>query len=152
MLRTWVLLLLGVLALSACAPTRPVFPPSAAVQEIRALPDGRWQVTLRVQNYALRGMHFARADLAFDIAGQAAGRLAAALDLEIAETGSDTVTLPLQATPAARAALAADRHGNVAYALSGSLQAGPTRAELKTYPITHRGYLSPVPGLPDAWR
>ena len=138
--------------LAGCATTRPIFPPAAAVQEIRALPDGQWRITLRLQNYALRGMHFGRIDLALAIAGHPAGRLQADVDLDIAETSSDTAELLLSPTSAARAALLADRAGNIAYALAGSVQAGPKPGDRRSFELNHQGYLSPVPGLPDAWR
>ena len=148
-----VLFVLAALALLAgCATTRPIFPPATAVQEIRALPDGQWRITLRLQNYALRGMHFGRVDLALAIAGHPAGRLRADVGLDIAETSSDTAVLLLSPAPTARAALLADRAGNIAYSIAGSVQAGPKPEDQRFFELRHQGYLSPVPGLPDAWR
>lgn len=145
-------LLAGFLLLSACAPTRPIFPPAANVQEIRQLPDGQWRITVRLQNYALRGMHFSQLDLQLSIDGQAAGHARTALDLDIAETNSDVAILTLQPAAAARKALLGDRDGNIAYALAGSVHAGPDAGDQRVFPLSHQGYLSPVPGLPDAWR
>ncbi len=151
-MRRVLLLLAGVLLLAACAPTRPVFPPAASVQEIRALPDGRWRVILRLQNYALRSLRFSAVDLALTVGAQPAGRLQKPIDLDIAETSSDVVELTLVPGASARAALAADRSGNIAYSLAGSVQAGPTAGDQRRFRIAHHGYLSPVPGLPGAWR
>ncbi len=145
-------LVVALALLAACTPTRPIFPPTAAVQEVRALPDGRWRVTVRVQNYALRSMHFAHVSLALDIAGRPAGQLQGDAHLDIAETSSDTLDLVITPTAAARTALLADRVGNVAYAIAGGVQAGPTPDALRIFKVSHQGYLSPVPGLPDAWR
>lgn len=145
-------LLVAVTLLSACAPTRPIFPPAANIQEIRQLPDGQWRVTVRLQNYALRGMHFTQLNLSLSIDGQAAGNTQSPLDLDIAETNSDVVLLTLQPATVARKALLDDKDGNIAYALAGSVRAGPDAGDQRVFPLSHQGYLSPVPGLPDAWR
>jgi hypothetical protein len=144
--------LLAVLLLAGCATTRPIFPPATSVQEIRQQADGRWQVTVRLQNYALRSMRFTRLQLGLGIAGHPAGVIDTTLDMDIAATGSDVVEFTLRPDDAARAALLADQAGNIAYTLNGSVRAGPKPGDQHDYPLTHQGYLSPVPGLPDAWR
>ncbi|MHB1617174.1 MAG: hypothetical protein ACYC97_04140 [Metallibacterium sp.] len=144
--------LVAVLLLAGCATTRPIFPPATSVQEIRQQADGRWRVTVRLQNYALRSMRFTRLELRLSIAGHLAGLVDTTLDMDIAATGSDVAVLTLQPGVAARAALLADKAGNIAYNLDGSVRAGPKPGDQRDYPLTHQGYLSPVPGLPDAWR
>ena len=145
--------LLGLLAmLVACAPTRSVFPPAASVQALNVQPDGRWQVTVRLDNYAYRSMRFVALDVRLRIGGADAGALSGPLDLRIPELNGDVAVFTLTPTPEARTALTGDREGNIAYALTGSVRAGPEMDDLTTYPLQHTGYLSPVPGLPDAWR
>ena len=144
--------LLAVLLLAGCATTRPIFPPASSVQEIRQQADGRWQVTVRLQNYALRSMRFTRLQLHLAIAGHAAGTLVTPLNMDIPATSSDVAVLTLRPDTAAHAALLADHTGNIAYRLDGSVRAGPDPADQHDYPLQHQGYLSPVPGLPNAWR
>lgn len=144
--------LLAALLLASCATTRPIFPPAASVQEIRQQADGRWRVTVRLQNYALRSMRFTRLQLRLGIAGHPAGAIVTTPDMDIAATGSDVTVFTLRPDATARAALLADTAGNIAYSLDGSVRAGPEPADQHDYPLMHLGYLSPVPGLPDAWR
>ena len=147
------LLLLILLALlTACGPTRSIFPPSVRVQGIRTLDNGHWQVTLRFQNNAWRAMHFTQLDVRLNIGANHAGKLDTALDLNIAATASDIAILSLVPTPAARETLTRNRSGNVTYSLQGTLLVIPESDSTRQYPVHHQGYLSPTPGLSGVWR
>ncbi len=147
------LLLLILLALlTACGPTRSVFPPSVRVQGIQLLKNGHWQVTLRFQNNAWRAMRFKQLDVQLDIGARHAGNLNTTLDLDIAATASDIAVLNLVPNPAARAILTQTRSGNVAYSLQGTILVIPDSDSTRQYPVHHQGFLSPTPGLFGVWR
>jgi len=146
------LLLILLLPLAACGPTRSVFPPSVRVQGIQPLKNGHWQVTLRFQNNAWRAMRFKQLDVRLNIGARHAGDLKAALDLDIAATASDIAILKLIPSPAARAILAGTPSGNVAYSLQGTILVIPESESTRQYPVHQQGYLSPTPGLSGVWR
>ncbi len=168
---------LAVLALAACAPTRSVYPPAISVQALNVLKDGRWQVTVRFDNYAYRALRFDTFDAELSIGGVPAGRLSGPIGIAIPELSGDVARFTLTPAAAAAAALhACANHdvayaqagtradashpvaggcanGSVAYALAGTVVAGlPDAKQPEHYATRHTGYLSPVPGLPDAWR
>ncbi len=138
--------------LTACGPTRSVFPPSVRVQGIHSLKNGHWQVTLRLQNNAWRAVRFKQLTVRLDIGTRHAGNLKAMLDLDIAATASDIAILNLIPSPAARAILAQTRSGNIAYSLQGTILVIPESDSTRQYPVHHQGYLSPTPGISGVWR
>lgn len=169
------LLALAALVLAACAPTRSVYPPAISVQALDVLKDGRWQVTVRFDNYAYRSLRFDTLDAELSVGGVPAGRLSGPIGIAIPELSGDVARFTL--TPAAAAAAALNAcanagtanapaagtgathlpvgcaNGSVAYALAGTVVAGlPDAKQPEHYATKHVGYLSPVPGLPDAWR
>ena len=170
---------LAALALAACTPTRSVYPPAISVQALHVLKDGRWQVTVRFDNYAYRALRFDTFDAELSVGGVPAGRLSGPIDISIPELSGDVARFMLMPAAAAATALndcanagaanapavgtGADHppaggcaNGSVAYALVGTVVAGLPDAKQteqpEHYATRHTGYLSPVPGLPDAWR
>lgn len=168
---------LAVLVLAACAPTRSVYPPAISVQALNVLKDGRWQVTVRFDNYAYRALRFDTLDAELSVGGVPAGRLSGPIGIAIPELSGDVARFTLTPAAAAAAALNACAHagaasaaagasedaaqppaggcanGGVAYGLAGTVVAGlPDAKQPEHYATRHTGYLSPVPGLPDAWR
>ena len=160
------LLALAALVVTACAPTRSVYPPAISVQALNVLKDGRWQVTVRFDNYAYRALRFDTLDAELSVGGVPAGRLSGPIGIAIPELSGDVARFTLTPAAAAAAALHACANagavnspaggcanGSVAYALAGTVVAGlPDAKQPKHYATRHTGYLSPVPGLPDAWR
>ena len=169
------LLALAALVLTACAPTRSVYPPAISVQALDVLKDGRWQVTVRFDNYAYRTLRFDALDAELSVGGVPAGRLSGPIGIAIPELSGDVARFTLTPAAAAAAALnacanagtvnapaagtgaihppAGCANGSVAYELAGTVVAGlPDAKQPEHYAARHTGYLSPVPGLPDAWR
>ena len=171
------LLALAALVVTACAPTRSVYPPAISVQALNVLKDGRWQVTVRFDNYAYRALRFDTLDAELSVGGVPAGRLSGPIGIAIPELSGDVARFTLTPATAAVAALHACANpdatkplsgtgataprppaggcanGGVAYGLAGTVVAGlPGAKQPEHYATRHTGYLSPVPGLPDAWR
>ena len=67
--RLLTLFALAALVLVACTPTRSVYPPAISVQALHVLKDGRWQVTVRFDNYAYRALRFDTLDAELSIGG-----------------------------------------------------------------------------------
>ena len=142
--------------LSACAggPVRRVSEPAASIQQLTVRADGRWDVQLRLNNFSSVAMRFgqARLDLAFDDA--AAARIDTSAALEVGPESADVVTATVSPLPEGRARVAtalADGR-SLAYALTGTLQAGPLEGGPREYRIKRESGLSPVPGLPGVLR
>jgi hypothetical protein len=160
------LLMLAALVLTACAPTRSVYPPAISVQALHVLKDGRWQVTVRFDNYAYRALRFDTLDAGLSVGGMPAGRLSGPIGITIPELSGDVARFTLMPAATAAAALNACANadtarppagdcanGSLAYVLAGTVVAGlPDAKQPEHYAARHTGYLSPVPGLPDAWR
>lgn len=152
----WTGLALCALLLASCAsgPVRRVSEPSARIQQLTVRADGSWSTDLRIENFSSIAMRFERVDLAFTVAGQDAGRLAAQPALSIGKESADVVTVILAPSAAAKLAvadaLAAGR--GVEYTLKGTVDATPDEAKQRTFKIDRSSALSPAPGLPGVLR
>ena len=94
--------------LVACGPPRKsVFPPSLSIQEMRLLPNGQWQLTLRIQNNSYGGMDFRSIDGELKVADLVPVRLHTSFDLDIPAFAADVTQINLLPTPEMTAALKA---------------------------------------------
>lgn len=143
--RRFVFLSLFVLALSACGggPVRKVHPSTASIQQIVVQSDGRWRVTLRIQNYSTFAMHFTGFDAQLTIGGADAGQIKFSPDIDIVGSNSDVVDTTF--VPSASLKLA----GDVEYTLKGTIT---TRDPDNDFKFRASSHLSPAPGLADTWR
>lgn len=151
------LLLPLALLLSACGPTRHVFPPDAAIQQLQLTPAGQWQISVRINNYSYdTEVHFLRLDASLTVGTDVAGSLAAPLKLTIAARSADVTELQLTPTAAAAKALAAlgnNGSRSLAYHLKGTITVGDDKGGgRREFPLDHNDYLSPVPGVPGTYR
>lgn len=144
------------LLLAGCSggPVRRVSEPSASLQQITVRADGRWDVTLRLNNFSSVAMRFdtTALDIAFDNGNAARLDLQPALD--IGPESADVYSATIEPLPAGRARIAsalADGRG-LSYTLLGSISATPQGGKQKTWQIKRESALSPVPGLPGALR
>lgn len=146
------LALLGLLTACAGPPKPRMFPPSASVQELRVLDDGRWEVALRIQNQARLNIRVAEAALTLYVDGQEAGRIELSVDRAIPSTSAERV--PAIISPAARAAdavnLALSEGRSISYRLQGRLRS--SEPERRDDPLSFDSRLNPAPGLPGVLR
>lgn len=142
-----------VLLLAACGEVRHVFPPAASIEQLAAPPDGPWQVRLRLHNQSYdAGVRFDAATLTLRVADAEAGELQDELALDVAERSSDVIELTLDASAAARTALAAGPAGRVEYRLEGRITVSNEGRHPRSYPVEQRGWLAPVPGIEHLYR
>ena len=146
------ILLIGLSALAACAlPTHPINPPNASIQQLDVLPDGRWKVQIRLENFSDQTVHYATFKAKLRVGGEAAAEISLDPELDIPGENADIVETTL--TPAADAAkaFASDikQPGGAAYELKGTINIPAAKKDFK---FEHKSRLSPVPGIANAYR
>ena len=143
-----------VLLLAACGPGTKLQPPTASIQQLQALPNGQWSVTLRIENYSYdTAMHVYALDADLKIGGTDAGHVAVSPGLDIPAMNADTATVTLTPATGAGAALANAKGNAVAYELKGHLSVGKGESgKAQSFDLDGKGYLSPVPGVANTWR
>ena len=124
-------------------------PPSASVQQLHILPDGRWELELRVQNFSTVPMTFGTIEAQMSIDDVNAGAMYVPVNLEIPGQNADVVRATVSPTTAAREALKADARRGFAYKLTGSVTV--TEPD-KRFNFDHASRLDPAPGIPDTYR
>ena len=152
----WASLLLCAAVLSACSsgPVRRVSAPAASIQQLTVHADGNWSVDLRLQNYSSIPMRFDTVKVEVRVGDQAAGTLQATPGLSVGPESADVVTVPFAPASEARIVVAdalAGRRG-LPYTLTGSADATPEDAKVRSFDIDTRNTLNPVPGLDGVLR
>lgn len=145
-------LLAAVLTLAACGmPTHPINPPNASIQQLDVLPDGRWKIQIRLENFSDQTVHYAAFKASLRMGGQAAGEIALNPDMDIPGNNADVVETTLGAEADALKAFIADvgKPGGVAYELKGTIE---IPAADKTFKFEHKSRLSPIPGIANSYR
>lgn len=149
-----VLLILFIGLLGACAsgPKKRIFPPSASVQELRVLTDGRWELDLRVQNFSTVAMRFELLRADFSVAGHAAATLEHRIADSVPPNSAEIVRIELEpgesAAEAVRAALESRR--GVGYRLAGTLSTSEPGNRQDRFEFDSA--LTPMPGLDGVLR
>jgi len=147
-----------VFGLVACGPTRKsVFPPTVSIQQLAVLPDGQWQLTLRIQNNSYVGMDFRSLEGQLQIAELAPVRLHGNFELDIPELAGDVIRLDVLPTTAMTGALQAiadkGSAAALAYRISGSTSATPEQdSKSRSFDFSGKDWISAVPGIPHTYR
>jgi len=154
-IRAYFLLGLALLILLAsCTPVRPLVAPGASLQQVAILPDGRWKLALRIENFSSQSVHYGTTKLHIDLGEISAGDFSFNADIVIAAENGDMVETTIAPAPEISAALRARgkaNPGGVLYELKGSIVLS-TEKENREFPFEHKSRLSPVPGLTDVYR
>ena len=85
-----------VLAIAGCAGDgvrREINPPRASLQELAVQADGRWRLSVRLQNFSNVATNFVDVDAALDVGGQAAGAVRAQPGLVVGPNSADVINL-----------------------------------------------------------
>ncbi|MBE5315775.1 MAG: LEA type 2 family protein [Xanthomonadales bacterium] len=151
------MLLLVALAslLGACAgggPKKRIFPPSASVQELRVLEDGRWELQLRLQNFSTVAMRFDRIDAELEIDGVSAAPIAHVIADTIPANSAEIIRIELQASEAAAQAVrsALETRRGLGYRLTGTLTTSEPGNRQDRFEFDSA--LTPMPGLDGVLR
>ena len=139
-------------ALTACGsgPRHPINPPNSSVQQLDVLPDGRWKLQVRVENFSDKTVHYGTLKAALHVGGVAAADLTLKTEIDIPGEKADVVEATVSPTPEAQKAFAIDikEPGGAGYELKGTIDI-PSAKEFK---FEHKSRLSPVPGIPNEYR
>lgn len=151
----WLSILFVCLLLIACSgagPKKRVFPPSMSVQQLELQPDGRWLVSLRLQNFSNVPMRFDAVDATFWVGQTEVGRIALTPAIDV--PGNSVEVLPTTLTPPAAAVNAVDAvlqsRAGIRYRLEGSIRS--SEPQRRSDDFTFESSLTAVPGLTGVLR
>jgi hypothetical protein len=152
------LVLLLTVGLAACGPPKKsVFPPTVSIQQLTVLPDGEWQLTLRIQNNSYGEMDFTSLDGTLQVAELVPVRLHETFQRDIPALVGDVLTLTVlptsPMTKALQAVNAKGSAGSLGYRISGSANAKPEQEkQARDFAFSGNDFLSPAPGIPNTFR
>lgn len=139
--------------LSACAsgPKKVINPPKASIQELAVQPDGRWQLTVRLQNFSSVSTTFASLDAKLYVGGQDAGQVQVSPGITVGPESADVVTAMLAPALGAKvaAASALASRTRLTYTFTGNIRTSEPKG---SWPFTHDSNLDAAPGLPGVLR
>ena len=138
--------------LAACGPVKhPINPPGASIQQLDVLPDGRWKLQVRLENFSDQTVRYGAFKAELRVGGEAAGTINLNPDLDIPGDNADILEITLAPGADAAKAFKADvaRPDGVAYELKGTINIPSADKDFK---FEHKSRLSPIPGLANSYR
>jgi len=138
--------------LAGCGPPlHPINPPSASIQQVDILADGRWKVQIRIENFSDKTQHYTTFKAELRVSGLAAAELSLNPDLDIPGDNADIVETMVTPSPDLSRAFAADvkQPNGAPYELKGTIT---IPAAGKDFKFEHKSRLSAVPGIPNQYR
>lgn len=144
--------------LIACGPERKsVYPPNVTIQQLSVLPNGQWQLTVRIQNNSYGEMDFTSIESRLQVAQLVPVRVHATFKRDIPALNGDVVHIDIlptaEMTQMAQAVAAKGSAGTLAYRISGSATAKPEQEDKsRSFDFDGNAWISPVPGIAHTWR
>ena len=138
--------------LAGCGPPlHPINPPSASIQQVDILADGRWKVQIRIENFSDKTQHYTTFKAELRVSGLAAAELSLNPDLDIPGDNAEIVETMVTPSPDLSRAFAADvkQPNGAPYELKGTIT---IPAAGKDFKFEHKSRLSAVPGIPNQYR
>jgi hypothetical protein len=150
-LRFAALVVISVLLASCGAPLHPINPPNASIQQLDVLPDGRWKLQIRLENFSDKTVHYATFKASLRVSGIAAADLSLNPDMDIPGENADIVETTISAPADVQKAFSEDvkAPSGATYELKGTIN---IPAADKDFKFEHKSRLSPVPGIPNQYR
>ena len=141
---------LAVLAGCGGIPAHPINPPNASVQLLEMQPDGRWKVSIRLENLSDKTVHYSTLKAELRISGTDTGEISLKPEMDIPGLNADIVETTLTPSSDLQKAFALDvkSPGGAPYEIKGTIgipEAG------KDFKFEHKSRLSPVPGIPNQY-
>ena len=141
-------------ALAACsggAVRKQINPPGASIQQLAVLPNGQWQLSVRLQNFSNVPTAFQGVDAKLTIGGQEAGSVTFAPQMSIGPDSADVVTTLLTPALGAKLAVASALSAgqSVRYTLEGRIA---TTTPKGNHSFNYESTLNPAPGLTGVMR
>ncbi|MFT3791644.1 MAG: hypothetical protein QM741_11330 [Rudaea sp.] len=129
----------------------PINPPNASIQLLEVQPDGRWKVTLRLENFSDLTQHYSTLKANLRISGIDTGEISLNPEMDVPGLNADTIDTTITPGGDLHKAFALDAKspGGVPYELKGTIA---IRGANKDFKFEHKSRLSPVPGIPNQYR
>src|SRR3954470_14584261 len=85
------------LTIAGCfsGPKHPINPPNASIQQLDVLPDGKWKLQIRLENFSDKTVHYAALKASLRVGGEAAGDIGLNPDMDIPGDNADVVEITL---------------------------------------------------------
>lgn len=130
---------------------KQINPPRASIQQLTVQPDGRWALSVRLQNFSNVPTSFESVNAKLVFANQEAGSLVLNPMITVgplsADVVSTTITPSLAAKLVVASALASSQ--SVRYSVTGKIVTGEPKGN---YDFSFESTLNPAPGLPGVMR
>ena len=143
----------ALISLAGCGgpPPHPINPPSASIQQIDVLPDGRWKVQIRIENFSDKTQHYTTFKADLRVSGIAAADISMNPELDVPGYNADIIeTTFAPSSDLARAfALDVKQPSGAPYEIKGTIT---IPAAGKDFKFEHKSRLSAVPGIPNEYR
>lgn len=153
----WIIPVL-LLGLAACGPARKsVYPPNVTIQQLSVLPNGQWQLTLRIQNNSYGEVDFTSIESRLQIAQLVPVRVHANFKRDIPALNGDVIQIQIlptaEMTQLEQATALKGSAGTLAYRISGSTMGKPEQDDApRSFDVDGNGWISPAPGIAHTWR
>ena len=131
-------------------PTHPINPPNASIQQLDVLPDGRWKLHIRLENFSDKTVHYAAFKASLLIAGFEAADISLNPDIDVPGENADVVetTLSVSADALRAFAIESKAPSGAQYELKGTINIPLAGKDFK---FEHKSRLSPVPGIANQY-
>jgi hypothetical protein len=141
----------AVIAGCSGGPVKQINPPRASIQQLSVQPNGKWQVTVRLQNFSSVSTAFELVDAKLVFAGQAGVTIVLKPAMTIGPESADILTTVLVPELGAKLAVASALSSNqsLRYVLSGQIVTSEPKGN---YNFTYESTLNPAPGLDGVMR
>lgn len=132
-------------------PLHPINPPSASIQQLNVLEDGRWKLQIRFENFSDKTVHYSTFKAEFRVSGVAAANLALNPEIDVPGENADIVEATIAPSADAVKAFAIDAKepSGAPYELKGTITIPIADKDFK---FEHKSRLSAVPGIPNQYR
>jgi len=130
---------------------KQINPPRASIQQLTVQADGRWALSMRLQNFSNVPTSFESVTAKLVLADQEAGTITLTPAITVGPDSADVISTTLTPTLGAKlvvaSALASGQSAR--YSLSGKIVTGTPKGN---YDFTFESTLNPAPGLPGVMR
>ena len=129
----------------------PINPPNASIQLLEVQADGRWKLSIRLENFSDKTVHYSTLKGELRISGTDVMQLDLKPEMDIPGLNADVVETTISPSSDLQKAFALDvkAPGGAAYELKGTIRIPEADKDFK---FEHKSRLSPVPGIPNQYR
>jgi len=140
--------------LGGCGEVKRINPPLASIQQLSVMPNGQWQLELRIQNFSNVTMHYTGLTAQLELEKILVGVIETSLNIDIPGESAEVITVSLTPPKEAQSLLDSTKNQQsneigILYSLQGSIRSNDTKNQ---YSFERQSRLNPVPGLPNVYR